>query len=168
MSPPDPDAALAADTVAASRPASLWPDSTRAGLAGSTSFALSRFDPLAEQGRRLDNLGLASFDVCHPALALRAVLLVQLALALVALAASSSPAQWLMQQAALALGGVAATGLWLLLVCALKRPLQGLAANGQLMAYEHHGFWQPMDTLRDKHLLEELWASGKAPWKTWD
>ncbi len=49
-----------------------------------------------------------------------------------------------------------------------QHPLQGLAADGQLMAYEHHGFWQPMDTLRDKHLLEELWASGKAPWKTWD
>jgi glucose-1-phosphate cytidylyltransferase len=36
------------------------------------------------------------------------------------------------------------------------------------MAYEHQGFWQPMDTLRDKHLLEELWMSGKAPWKTWE
>lgn len=47
-------------------------------------------------------------------------------------------------------------------------PLQGLAADGELMAYEHHGFWQPMDTLRDKHLLEELWASGKAPWKQWE
>ena len=47
-------------------------------------------------------------------------------------------------------------------------PLDGLAAAGQLMAYEHHGFWQPMDTLRDKHLLEELWSSGRAPWKKWD
>jgi glucose-1-phosphate cytidylyltransferase len=46
-------------------------------------------------------------------------------------------------------------------------PLAGLADDGQLMAYEHHGFWQPMDTLRDKHLLEDLWASGKAPWKMW-
>ena len=36
------------------------------------------------------------------------------------------------------------------------------------MAYEHHGFWQPMDTLRDKNHLEELWDSGNAPWKTWD
>ena len=35
------------------------------------------------------------------------------------------------------------------------------------MAYEHHGFWQPMDTLRDMHLLEDLWASGRAPWKFW-
>ena len=49
-----------------------------------------------------------------------------------------------------------------------QQPLQRLAADGQLMAYEHHGFWQPMDTLRDKHHLEELWASGKAPWKAWD
>ena len=49
-----------------------------------------------------------------------------------------------------------------------QQPLQGLATDGQLMAYEHHGFWQPMDTLRDKYLLEDLWASGKAPWKKWD
>lgn len=49
-----------------------------------------------------------------------------------------------------------------------QEPLQQLATDGQLMAFEHHGFWQPMDTLRDKHLLEDLWASGKAPWKKWD
>jgi glucose-1-phosphate cytidylyltransferase len=48
-----------------------------------------------------------------------------------------------------------------------QEPLMNLAADGQLMAYEHQGFWQPMDTLRDKVLLEELWASGKAPWKVW-
>jgi glucose-1-phosphate cytidylyltransferase len=46
-------------------------------------------------------------------------------------------------------------------------PLSGLAAENQLMAYEHTGFWQPMDTLREKNLLEELWQSGRAPWKTW-
>lgn len=46
-------------------------------------------------------------------------------------------------------------------------PLTELAHKGQLMAFEHHGFWQPMDTLRDKNLLEELWDSGKAPWKVW-
>ena len=44
---------------------------------------------------------------------------------------------------------------------------QRLAADGELMAYEHSGFWQPMDTLRDKTHLEELWAEGNAPWKTW-
>lgn len=49
-----------------------------------------------------------------------------------------------------------------------QEPLMRLAAEEQLMAYEHSGFWQPMDTLRDKNLLEELWASGKAPWKTWE
>lgn len=47
-------------------------------------------------------------------------------------------------------------------------PLETLAKQGQLAAYEHLGFWQPMDTLRDKNLLEELWASGKAPWKVWE
>ena len=46
-------------------------------------------------------------------------------------------------------------------------PLTGLARDGQLMAFDHDGFWQPMDTLRDKNLLEELWDSGRAPWKTW-
>ena len=48
-----------------------------------------------------------------------------------------------------------------------QEPLAGLAAEGQLIAYEHTGFWQPMDTLREKNLLEELWLYGKAPWKTW-
>ena len=48
-----------------------------------------------------------------------------------------------------------------------REPLERLAANDQLMAYRHTGFWQPMDTLRDKYLLEELWSSGQAPWKIW-
>ena len=46
--------------------------------------------------------------------------------------------------------------------------LSWLAADGQLMAFEHFGFWQPMDTLREKNLLEELWDSGAAPWKCWN
>jgi glucose-1-phosphate cytidylyltransferase len=46
-------------------------------------------------------------------------------------------------------------------------PLERLASNGQLAAFEHHGFWQPMDTLREKNLLEGLWESGHAPWKVW-
>ena len=46
-------------------------------------------------------------------------------------------------------------------------PLTRLASSGQLRAFEHRGFWQPMDTLREKNLLEELWESGKAPWKQW-
>ncbi len=48
------------------------------------------------------------------------------------------------------------------------RPLAKLADDGQLMAFEHCGFWQPMDTLRDKNLLEDLWDSGAAPWKCWN
>ena len=46
-------------------------------------------------------------------------------------------------------------------------PLVGLAADGELMAFEHEGFWQPMDTLRDKNYLEELWLGHRAPWKVW-
>ena len=49
-----------------------------------------------------------------------------------------------------------------------QQPLMQLAAGGQLMAYEHHGFWQPMDTLNDKQTLENLWTSGQAPWKKWE
>ena len=48
-----------------------------------------------------------------------------------------------------------------------KEPLIGLAKDGQLSAYKHEGIWQPMDTLRDKHLLDDMWNSGKAPWKIW-
>ena len=48
-----------------------------------------------------------------------------------------------------------------------RKPLESLAKTDQLSIYKHNGFWQPMDTLRDKQHLEELWASGKAPWKTW-
>lgn len=49
-----------------------------------------------------------------------------------------------------------------------QEPLQMMAKEGQLMAYEHEGFWQPMDTLRDKIYLEELWDKGAAPWKSWE
>jgi glucose-1-phosphate cytidylyltransferase len=48
-----------------------------------------------------------------------------------------------------------------------QEPLKGLAADGQLGAYRHNGFWQPMDTLRDRMYLEDLWQTGKAPWKLW-
>lgn len=48
-----------------------------------------------------------------------------------------------------------------------QEPLQNLAKQGELQAFFHSGFWQPMDTLRDKNHLESLWASGKAPWKIW-
>lgn len=48
-----------------------------------------------------------------------------------------------------------------------REPLERLAAQGQLGVYRHHGFWLPMDSLRDKNTLEALWQSGKAPWKVW-
>jgi len=48
-----------------------------------------------------------------------------------------------------------------------KEPLERLAADGELMAYRHDGFWQCMDTRRDKYVLEKMWESGQAPWKTW-
>lgn len=49
-----------------------------------------------------------------------------------------------------------------------REPLEYLAKEGELAAYRHTGFWQPMDTLRDKNQLDELWGSGKPPWKTWE
>ena len=48
-----------------------------------------------------------------------------------------------------------------------REPMEGLARDGQLAAYRHEGYWQPMDTLREKQLLLDLWNSGKAPWKLW-
>jgi glucose-1-phosphate cytidylyltransferase len=48
-----------------------------------------------------------------------------------------------------------------------EAPMRELARTGQMAAFEHTGFWQPMDTLREKNLLEDLWQSGKAPWKIW-
>ena len=53
--------------------------------------------------------------------------------------------------------------------CTLElEPLMKLAEKGQLAAYRHHGFWQPMDTLRESNLLNEMWSRGEAPWKNWD
>ena len=48
-----------------------------------------------------------------------------------------------------------------------RDPLECLASQGQLMAFRHYGYWQPMDTAREKQLLEDLWSTGKAPWKVW-
>ena len=48
-----------------------------------------------------------------------------------------------------------------------QEPLEKLAAEGQLAAYQHRDFWQPMDTLRDQTYLQSLWSAGKAPWKNW-
>jgi glucose-1-phosphate cytidylyltransferase len=49
-----------------------------------------------------------------------------------------------------------------------QSPLEMLAMTNQLSVFRHEGFWQPMDTLRDKTYLEDLWASGKAPWRSWE
>jgi glucose-1-phosphate cytidylyltransferase len=51
--------------------------------------------------------------------------------------------------------------------CWEREPMERLARDGQLMAYKHNGFWQCMDTLRDKRLLNKLWDSGESPWKIW-
>ena len=48
-----------------------------------------------------------------------------------------------------------------------EKPMESLAKKGEFSVYFHNGFWQPMDTLRDKNLLQKLWDDGKAPWKTW-
>ena len=48
-----------------------------------------------------------------------------------------------------------------------EKPMESLASEGEFSVYFHNGFWQPMDTLRDKNKLEELWNKGDAPWKTW-
>lgn len=48
-----------------------------------------------------------------------------------------------------------------------REPLENLAKDGQLMAFKHHSFWQCMDTLREKYILQEMWATGNAPWKVW-
>ncbi len=117
-----------------SRPASLWPDSTRSPVSQSSAFTPTRFDPLAEERARMASLGAAAFDVCHPALALRAVLLVQAVLALVALVHAGDVAQWLGRQATLAFGGAMATGLWLVFLCVMRRPLQSMQVAGRAAA----------------------------------
>ena len=104
----------------ASRAASLWPDTSRLGDGASTGFATTRFDPVAEERARLQSQAAAAFDVCHPALALRAVLVVQGVLALVALGTADAAADWLQRQALMAFSGVAGTVLWLVVVCALR------------------------------------------------
>jgi two-component system sensor histidine kinase AlgZ len=120
--PPSPaDHADAAFAPTATRPASLWPETTRS--AASTGFAATRFDPLGEERARLRAQAEAAFDVCHPALALRAVLLVQAVLAVAALGMAAGGGDWLARQALLAYAGVGGTLLWLVTVCAARRPL---------------------------------------------
>jgi len=114
-----------------SRPSSLWPDSSQWGDASSARFVASHFDPVSEEQARQREQAAAAFDVCHPALALRAVLGVQGVLALVALAGASSVLHWGERTAALAFGGVVGTVLWLVVVCALGRPLRRVSAGAR-------------------------------------
>jgi len=107
-----------------SRPGSLWPDTTQAAEPATSSFAATRFDPLADERARLQAQAAAAFDVCHPALALRAVLGVQAVLAIVAAGVAVNLAQWPSLQAVLAFAGLAGTLIWLVTVCAARRPLQ--------------------------------------------
>ena len=115
-----------------SRPTSLWPESGRSADPSSagfgSSFAPTRFDPLAEERGRLQAQAAAAFDVCQPALALRALLLVQLALAVLALVSAASAADWLARQAVLCFGGLLATLLWLVVVCTLRNALIACSA----------------------------------------
>ena len=114
-----------------SRPLSVWPDTSQQGDGtgapfSASHFSASHFDPLAEEQARLRDQAAAAFDVCHPALALRAVLGVQGVLALVALAGAQSLVHWGERSAALVFGGVVGTVVWLVVVCALRKPLRRL------------------------------------------
>ncbi len=111
------------------RPASLWPSSLRVPDPASTGPVSTRFDPLAEERARMHAQAAAAFDVCHPALALRAVLLVQAALAVFALAGAQTVTDWGARQAALTFGGVLATVTWLVVVCALRHALRRLEST---------------------------------------
>jgi two-component system sensor histidine kinase AlgZ len=126
--PKQPEGAEPDFQASQSRPPSIWPDTTQQHADGTlaAAFAHSHFDPQAEERARLREQAAASFDVCHPALALRAVVGVQAVLALVALAGARTWAAWGERLAVLSFGGLAATLIWLVVVCALRRPLQGL------------------------------------------
>jgi two-component system, LytTR family, sensor histidine kinase AlgZ len=155
LSAPDPADADFPPTI--SRPASLWPDTTRQGGArSSNNFAATRFDPLAEERARAEVQAAAAFDVCHPTLALRAVLLVQAVLAVAALVLAGSTVDWGARQATHSFAGVAGTGVWLLGVCALRPVLKRLPTSARagpvlvLGALAAVGSWLP------------LWALGLA------
>ena len=120
--PPDGAHADALDSEGPdSRPVSLWPDTVR-GAANST-FASTQFDPNAEARQQQAAQVAAALDVCRPALALRAVLLVQVLLAVAALATANSLVDWGQRQAAVMFAGVLATVTWLVPLCALQKPL---------------------------------------------
>jgi two-component system sensor histidine kinase AlgZ len=110
------------------RPSSLWPASTRPADLHPSSFEATHFDPLLEQKAADRERARGALDVCSGTLSLRAVLAVQAVLAIGVLLATPRPAEWMARQAAAAFVGVGATVLWLVAVCALKRPLSRLGA----------------------------------------
>jgi len=120
--PPDPDFA-----PTGSRPVSLWPETGRVPDFRSTT-SYTRFDPLAEEKAREQALAESAFDVCHPSLGLRAVLLVQAVLAIGALTTATGGTDWLARQGAGAFAGAAGTVLWLVLLCSMRRWLRGRSA----------------------------------------
>ena len=125
---PPPDGPAPADSV----PASAWPESGVPADFRGPGGAAARFDPEAEQRARDDALSAAAFDVCHPALALRAVLLVQAVFALAALATATGRADWVARQGAGAFAGAAGTLLWLVLLCSLRGPLRRQGMPGRV------------------------------------
>ncbi len=123
MPHPTPEAE---DSRAATRPASLWPETEGAPAVRSSAFASTRFDPAAEERARDQAQAAAAFDVCHPGLALRAVLLVQGVLAITALATAENAALWWQRQSVLAFAGAFASLVWLVILCAAQQPLRRL------------------------------------------
>lgn len=114
------------------RPTSVWPSTLRSVDPGASTFAASRFDPLAEEKARADAHAAAAFDVCHPGLALRAVLGVQLVLGAGTLVAAGHA--WWPALAGAAFAGLVATLLWLMAVCALRRSLRAMNAPPRALA----------------------------------
>lgn len=138
--PLDPDVfpGGAADSAHATRAPSLWPESTRAPGAGADSFAFAAtgFDPLRQERERERERAALALDLCQPAVALRVLLFVQLALALGVLWQVRGPGQWLGLQSAAAFAGLLGAGAWLVLACALRSVLLGwggLARTAVLM-----------------------------------
>ena len=146
-------------TLDPTRPASLWPESTRVG-GPSTLFPLSRFDPIADERRREQALGAAVLEVCRPALGVRVVLAMQAAALVAGLAAAPAWSAWPRLQAGLAVAALAFALTWLAGLCALSRGLRrrgwtqragaaatvgaagGLVAGGAL-AWLGHGIGGP-------------------------
>lgn len=122
--PPADDPSSPDEGTGVTRPADAWPESSRVPGAGASTFALSRFDPRADERARADAHATAAFDVCHPALALRAVLLVQGVLMVGTLSSAPTVASWPALAGSAGFAGLTGTLAWLVVVCALRGPLR--------------------------------------------